>query len=82
MTGALLLAVFASTGFGGVGYDDSAGVASQLWLQLKAIAIVTAWSAVVTLIIGYMIAMVLPMRVRPDQEEEGLDIASHGESAV
>lgn len=82
MTGALLLAVFASTGFGGVGYDDGAGVASQLWLQLKAIAIVTVWSAVVTLIIGYMIAMVLPMRVRPDQEEEGLDIASHGESAV
>ncbi len=81
MTGALLLAIFASASFGGVGYDDGASVGSQLWLQLKGVAIVAVWSAVVTLIIGYMIAMVVPMRVRPDQEEEGLDIACHGETA-
>jgi Amt family ammonium transporter len=36
---------------------------------------------VVTLIIGYMVSMVVPMRVSEDQERDGLDISSHGERA-
>ncbi len=81
ITGSLLLAVFASESFGGVGYAEGAGMASQLWIQLKAVAIVAVWSAVATLIIGYMVSMVLPMRVSEDAERDGLDIASHGERA-
>jgi ammonium transporter, Amt family len=81
MTGSLLLAIFASESFGGVGYAEGAGMASQLWVQLKGVAIVAVYSAVVTLIIGYMVSMVLPMRVSEDQERDGLDIASHGERA-
>jgi ammonium transporter, Amt family len=81
MMGSLLLAVFASESLGGVGYAEGAGMASQLWVQLKGVAIVAAYSAVVTLIIGYMVSMVLPMRVSEDQERDGLDIASHGERA-
>ncbi len=79
--GSLLLAVFASESFGGVGYAEGVGMASQLWIQLKAVAIVAVWSAVATLIIGYMVSMVLPMRVSEDAERDGLDIASHGERA-
>ena len=79
--GSLLLAVFASESLGGVGYAEGAGMASQLWVQLKGVAIVAVYSAVVTLIIGYMVSMVLPMRVSEDQERDGLDIASHGERA-
>lgn len=78
IVGTLLLAVFAGAGLGGVGYAKDAGMASQLWLQLKAIGVVGAWSGVVTLIIGYMISMVLPMRVPAEQEETGLDASSHG----
>jgi Amt family ammonium transporter len=48
---------------------------------VKAVAIVGAYSAVVTLIIGYMVSMVVPMRVNEDQERDGLDISSHGERA-
>lgn len=81
ITGSLLLAVFASESLGGVGYGEGAGMASQLWVQLKGVAIVAVYSAVVTLIIGYMVSMVLPMRVSEDQERDGLDIASHGERA-
>lgn len=81
MMGTLLLAVFASESFGGVGYAEDASMASQLWVQLKGVAIVAVYSAVVTLIIGYMVSMVLPMRVNEDQERDGLDIASHGERA-
>ena len=79
--GSLLLAVFASESLGGVGYAEGAGMASQLWVQLKGVAIVAVYSAVVTLIIGYMVSMVLPMRVSEDAERDGLDIASHGERA-
>lgn len=81
MLGSLLLAVFASESFGGVGYAEGAGMATQLWVQLKGVAIVAVYSAVVTLIIGYMVSMVLPMRVSDDQERDGLDISSHGERA-
>jgi ammonium transporter, Amt family len=81
ITGSLLLAVFASEIFGGVGYVEGVGMASQLWVQLKGVTIVAVYSAVVTLIIGYMVSMVLPMRVSEDQERDGLDIASHGERA-
>ena len=81
MLGSLLLAIFASESFGGVGYAEGAGMGSQLWVQLKGVAIVAVYSAVVTLIIGYMVSMVLPMRVSEDQERDGLDISSHGERA-
>lgn len=81
ITGSLLLAIFASESFGGIGYAEGAGMASQLWVQLKGVAIVAVYSAVVTLIIGYMVSMILPMRVSEDAERDGLDIASHGERA-
>jgi ammonium transporter, Amt family len=79
--GSILLAVFASDAFGGAGYADEAGMASQLWIQLKGVGIVAAYSAVMTIIIGYMLSMVLPMRVSRDAERDGLDITSHGERA-
>ena len=81
MLGSVLLAIFASESLGGVGYAEGAGMGAQLWIQIKAVAIVAVYSAVVTLIVGYMVSMVLPMRVSEDQERDGLDIASHGERA-
>jgi ammonium transporter, Amt family len=76
-----LLAVLMSPTFGGNGYGEGVTMASQLWVQIKAVGIVAVYSAVVTLIVGYMVSMVLPMRVSEDQERDGLDIASHGERA-
>jgi ammonium transporter, Amt family len=79
--GSLLLAIFASKDLGGAGYNEGVTMASQLWVQLKAVAIVATWSAVATVIIGYMVSMVIPMRVSEDVERDGLDLASHGERA-
>ncbi len=79
--GSLLLAVFASEVFGGTGYAEGAGIASQLWIQLVGVGTVAAFSAVMTVIIGYMVSMVLPMRAAKDAERDGLDISSHGERA-
>ena len=79
--GSILLAVLMSPTFGGNDYAEGMTMASQLWVQIKAVGIVGVYSAVVTLIIGYMVSMVLTMRVNEDQERDGLDIASHGERA-
>lgn len=79
--GSILLAVLASPAIGGRDYAEGMTMASQLWAQVKAVGIVAVYSAVVTLIVGYMVSMVLPMRVSEDQERDGLDISSHGERA-
>jgi ammonium transporter, Amt family len=79
--GSIMLAVLLSPTFGGRGYAEGMTMVGQLWVQVKAVGIVAVYSAVVTLIVGYMVSMVLPMRVSEDQERDGLDISSHGERA-
>jgi Amt family ammonium transporter len=79
--GSVLLAVFASKALGGAGYAEGTDMASQLWVQLKAVTLVAVYSAVATLIIGYVVSKLIPMRVSEDQERDGLDLSSHGERA-
>ena len=79
--GSVLLAVFTAESFGGTGYADDWGIGAQLGVQALAVSVVALWSAVATVIIGYGVSMVIPMRVSEDAEREGLDIASHGERA-
>ncbi|MEO9469528.1 ammonium transporter [Parasphingorhabdus sp.] len=79
--GSLLLALFVSESFGGVGYADDMAFGSQFVAQLIGVGVVAIWSAVATLILGYGISFVLPMRVNEDDERDGLDISSHGERA-
>lgn len=79
--GSILLAVLVSPTFGGNGYAEGMAMGSQLWAQIKGVGIVAVYSAVVTVIVGYMVSMVIPMRVSEEQERDGLDISSHGERA-
>ncbi|NCP10642.1 MAG: ammonium transporter [Sphingomonadales bacterium] len=67
-TGAILLAVFQSPSFGGVGYGEGLDMAGQVFAQLVALGAVALWSIIGTLIAGYGIAMVLPMRLTVDDE--------------
>ena len=79
--GSLMVAVFMSPDLGGTGYAEGVTMGGQLLTQAIAIGAVAAWSGIATLIAGYAVSLVLPMRVTPDEEREGLDIASHGERA-
>lgn len=81
ITGALLLAVFLSPAAGGLGYDEDAGLASQLAAQLIGIFAVVAWSALATTLIALLVGLAVPMRVGEDDEDAGLDVSSHGEPA-
>ena len=48
--------------------------------RLLGVAIVFVYDAVVSLIILFVINMVIGLRVTPEIEREGLDVALHGET--
>ncbi len=86
--GAIMTGIFANPALGGVGvydyvanavaeYSTSGQIISQLW----AIGVTILWSGVVS-VVGYkLVDMVIGLRVTEEEEREGLDTASHGESA-
>jgi len=87
--GALLTGVFASPQLGGQGIWDyiankgspDYSIAGQVWVQAQAVGITIVWSAVVAFIAFKLVDVVIGLRVPVEQEREGLDITSHGESA-
>jgi Amt family ammonium transporter len=87
--GALLTGVFASPQLGGQGIWDYVAnkassdysIANQLLVQAQAVGITIVWSAVVAFIAFKLVDVVIGLRVPAEQEREGLDITSHGESA-
>jgi Amt family ammonium transporter len=87
--GAILTGVFAAPSLGGTGiYDYVANavtpdysIASQVWIQFQAVMTTVIWSSVVAFIAFKLIDMIIGLRVSEEEEREGLDIVSHGESA-
>jgi Amt family ammonium transporter len=87
--GALLTGVFADPSLGGTGiYDYVANavapdysIAGQVFIQAKAVLTTVVWSGVVSLVAYKLVDLVIGMRVPEDEEREGLDITSHGETA-
>ncbi|MYM89402.1 ammonium transporter, partial [Rugamonas sp. FT82W] len=88
--GALLTGVFASPSLGGQGiFDyvtnkmsaDPYSIVGQVTTQATAIGTTIVWSAVVSLIAYKLVDIVIGLRVPEEEEREGLDITSHGESA-
>lgn len=69
-TGPLLLAVFQSPALGGVGYGEGLDMGRQAFAQIVGIGAISLWSMIGTLIAGYGVAMVLPMRVSADEEAQ------------
>ena len=88
--GALLTGVFASPNLGGQGIMDYVAnkmsadpysISAQLLIQGEAVLTTVVWSAVVSVIAYKLVDIVIGLRVPEDEEREGLDITSHGESA-
>jgi Amt family ammonium transporter len=87
--GALMTGVVASPSLGGVGIFDYVAnkvapeydILGQVWIQAQAVMTTIAWSAVVSLIAYKLVDMTIGLRVSQDEEREGLDISSHGETA-
>jgi len=87
--GAILTGVFAAPSLGGSGiWDyvankaaDTYSIADQVMVQATAVGITVVWSAVVAFVAYKLVDMFVGLRVAEDEEREGLDITSHGESA-
>jgi ammonium transporter, Amt family len=79
IVGALLTGVFAIEQYGGTA-GVLEGNPAQFINQCIGVAIVFVYDAVVSLIILVVINLVIGLRVSPEIEREGLDIALHGET--
>lgn len=88
MLGAVLTGIFADPALGGVGvYDYVANkvadysISGQVMSQLWGIGTTIIWSGVVSIVAYKLIDMTIGLRVTEEEEREGLDTVSHGESA-
>ncbi|WP_153146956.1 ammonium transporter [Dechloromonas sp. H13] len=86
--GAILTGVFVDPALGGTGvydyvankvgdFDMTTQVISQLW----GVGTVVVWSGVVSIVAYKLVDIVIGLRVPEDEEREGLDLTSHGETA-
>jgi Amt family ammonium transporter len=86
--GAILTGVFVDPALGGTGvydyvankvgdFDMTTQVISQLW----GVGTVVVWSGVVSIVAYKLVDIVIGLRVPEEEEREGLDLTSHGETA-
>jgi ammonium transporter, Amt family len=92
IVGALLTGVFASPALGGPSAMNDwvtatmmtpaeYSIGNQVWIQFKAVMLTIVWSGVVSLVAYKLVDLVIGLRVSEEDEREGLDITSHGETA-
>ncbi len=75
--GTLLAGVFAAQEFGGIGLDRT--IAEQIVIQLTGVLATIVWCATMTFVILKLVDLFVGLRVKPEQETEGLDLAEHDE---
>ena len=79
MIGLLSTAVFSAASLGGLGLDEGVSIGSQLGVQVLGILATAAWCAAASLVLLKLIAVVVPLRVSAEEENEGLDLVLHEE---
>ena len=80
IVGAILTGVFAAPALGGTQAADFA-MGHQVWVQIKSVLLTVVWSGVVAFAAYKITDLIVGLRVPEDEEREGLDITSHGETA-
>jgi Amt family ammonium transporter len=88
--GAIGTAIVAAPSLGGQGFFDYTqfpavpgdyAIAAQIIVQIKAVLVTVFWSGVVSFILFKIIDMIFGIRPSAEDERQGLDQTSHGESA-
>jgi Amt family ammonium transporter len=74
ISGMILTAIFATNG--GV---IATGTFDKLWVHLEGLGIVLAFVLFGSILIYFIVNAVIPIRVKEEQEELGLDLSQHGE---
>jgi Amt family ammonium transporter len=81
IVGSILTGVFATKVVTGGAEGALFGNWHQLLVQLIATFFTIAYSAILTIILFYIVNKTVGIRVAPREEEEGVDIYEHGETA-
>src|SRR5688572_31385352 len=89
IVGALLTGVFNAPDLGGPGFVNNwfemkpgfGSIADQVIIQAKAVGVTILWSGVVALVSFKIADLIVGLRVTEEEEREGLDVNSHGETA-
>lgn len=80
IVGAIGTGIVYSPALGGPGGDDFV-MATQVWIQIKAVLVSIAWAGIGTAVALFIVKMITGLRVSEQVESEGLDLGEHGESA-
>ena len=92
IVGALATGILVAPYLGGVGLPDYTTkpgemvqgtyvMMDQFIIQLKAVGFTLLWSGIGSAILYKLVDLIVGLRVAPDEEREGLDVAQHGERA-
>jgi Amt family ammonium transporter len=92
IVGALATGILVNQGLGGTGIPDYTTKPGELttavyelgpafMAQAKAVLLTLCWSGIGSAILYKVVDLVVGLRVTPDEEREGLDLADHGERA-
>jgi Amt family ammonium transporter len=90
--GALLTGVFNAPQLGGPSFPvdwftgtlttpEAYSIGAQVLVQAKAVGVTIVWSGLVSLVAYKLVDLTIGLRVTEEEEREGLDISSHGETA-
>jgi Amt family ammonium transporter len=90
--GAIATGILVAPSLGGTGLVDYVAkpgtatpgeymMATQVWAQLKAVALTIVWSGVGSAILYKIVDVIIGLRVTQEEEREGLDLTDHGERA-
>lgn len=77
--GTILAAFFVSAAYGGAGYAEGMAFTSQLGVQVIGVLATGAYAAIVSYALLKLVGFITPLRVDVDTEQQGLDVAQHGE---
>lgn len=92
IVGAIGTGIVVAPALGGAGLVDyvtspgeavsvAVNIGEQVWAQIKGVLLTIVWSGVGSAIIFKIVDLVVGLRVSPEVEREGLDVAEHGERA-
>jgi Amt family ammonium transporter len=83
LVGSLLVGLFADTAVNSLGADGlfAGGGLSLLGKQFVAVGATMVWSFVISFVLAKILDATIGLRVPPDDEEQGLDLTQHAETA-
>ncbi len=80
VVGCLLTGVFADPELGGMGFAEGiTTIGQQVWAQFLSLVVTIVFSGVLSFIILKVVDAIVGLRVEENEEQEGLDLALHGE---